>query len=82
MPELPPVSMSQKTMEFTIAELRSTYIVLRNFVRVNESTKFSPGSTDAHRYLRIKSVVRKIEAHLDAQADHQLRTDAEASEDE
>ena len=81
MPELPSFNTQKKpTFDLTLAELTSAYTVLRNHVRVNESTKYQPGSHEAFQYLRIKSVVRKFEAQLDAQASHQLRTDAESSE--
>ena len=81
MPELPTFNNSQRpTFDLSLAEITSAYNVLRNHVRVNESTKFQPGSHEAYQYLRIKSVVRKFEAQLDAQASHQLRTDAESSE--
>ena len=83
MPELPTFKTKQDpNMSLTIAELTSAYNVLRNHVRVNESTKYPAGSNAAFQMLRIKSVVRKLEAVLDSQADHQLRTDAAASEDE
>ena len=79
MPELPPFA-KKPSHELTLAEVTSAYAVLHNYVRVHESTKFQPGSHAAYQFLRIKSVVRKFEAHLDARADHQLRTDAESTE--
>ena len=83
MPELPTFKTKQDpNMTLTIAELSSAYNVLRNHVRVNESTKYSAGSNEAFQMLRLRSVVRKLEAVLDSQADHQLRTDAKASEDQ
>ena len=81
MPELPSFPKANKSIDFTVAELQSVYLVLRNHVRVNESTTYKPGSNEAFRMLRIRSVVRKIEAFLDAQADNQLRSDAESTED-
>ena len=81
MPELPSFKTRQDSdLQFSLAELSSAYAVLRNYVLVNESTKYKPGSHDAFRYLRVKSIVRKFEAVLDAQADHQLRTDAQSTE--
>ena len=81
MPELPTFKTKQNPqMTFTLAELSSAYNVLRNHVRVNESTKYSAGSNEAFQMLRVRSIVRKIEELLDAQADHQLRSDAESSE--
>ena len=81
MPELPTFKTKQDpNMTLTIAELSSVYNVLRNHVLVNESTKYPAGSNAAFQLLRIRSVVRKFEAVLDAQADHQLRTDAESTE--
>ena len=81
MPELPSFNAQQKpTFDLTLAEVTSAYTVLRNHVRVNESVKFKPGSHEAYQYLRIKSIVRKFEAQLDAQASHQLRTDAQSTE--
>ena len=83
MPELPTFPTKQQPLtDFNLAEISSAYAVLRNHVRVNEGTKYKPGSNAAFSMLRIKSIVRKMEAYLDAQADHQLRTDAKASEDE
>ena len=81
MPELPTFKTKQDpNMTLTIAELSSVYNVLRNHVLVNESTKYPAGSNAAFQMLRIRSAVRKFEAVLDAQADHQLRTDAKSSE--
>ena len=81
MPELPTFKTKQDpNMTLTIAELSSVYNVLRNHVLINESTKYPAGSNAAFQLLRIRSVVRKFEAVLDAQADHQLRTDAKSSE--
>ena len=81
MPELPSFNKPQRpTFDLSLAEITSAYNVLRNYVLVNESTKYQPGSHEAFQYLRIKSVVRKFEAQLDAQADHQLRTDAQSTE--
>ena len=81
MPELPTFQTKQDpNMQFTLAELSSAYNVLRNHVRVNESTKYKPGSNAAFSMLRIKSIVRKMEAYLDAQADHQLRSDVKSTE--
>ena len=81
MPELPTFKTKQDpNMTLTIAELSSVYNVLRNHVLVNESTKYPAGSNAAFQLLRIRSVVRKFEAVLDAQADHQLRTDAKSTE--
>ena len=82
MPELPSFNRQQKpTFDLTLAEVTSAYLVLRNHVRVNESTNYTPGSQAAMQYLEVKSAVRKLEAALDSLADHQLRTDAKASED-
>ena len=78
MPELP--TFPQQSHQLTLAEVTSVYAVLHNYVRVHESSKFKPGSREAFQYLRIKSVVRKFEAHLDARADNQLRTDAVVKE--
>ena len=79
MPELPTFA-KKPSHELTLAEVTSAYAVLHNYVRVHESAKFKPGSHEAFQFLRIKSVVRKFEAHLDARADHQLRTDAAVKE--
>ena len=81
MPELPSFNTQKKpSFDLTLAELTSAYTVLRNHVRVNESTRFDAGSHEAFQLLRIKSVVRKFEAQLDAHASNQLRSDAESSE--
>ena len=81
MPELPSFPTKQKTnIDLSLEELSAAYAVLRNHVRVNESTKYKPGSNALFSMLRVKSMVRKLEAVLDAQADHQLRTDAVVKE--
>ena len=81
MPELPSFNTQKKpSFDLTLAELSSAYTVLRNHVRVNESIKFDAGSHEAFQFLRIKSVVRKFEAQLDAHASNQLRSDAKPTE--
>ena len=81
MPELPTFQTKQDpNMQFTLAELSSAYNVLRNHVRVNESTKYKPGSNALFSMLRIKSMVRKLEAFLDEQAAQQTTTDAKSTE--
>ena len=75
LPELPKsVQNAKANFQFSLAELTSMYHVLHNYARANQSTTFTPGSPDAFRFLRIRSVVRKLEAVLDAQAQHQLRS--------
>ena len=81
MPELPNFAKhSNPNFNLTLAEVFSAYAVLRNHVRINESTKYTPGSQAAMQYLRIRSAVRKLEAVLDSLADNQLRTDAKSTE--
>lgn len=81
MPELPSFPTNQKNnIDLSLEELSAAYAVLRNHVRVNESTKYKPGSNALFSMLRVKSMVRKLEAALDAQAIQQPKTDAKSSE--
>ena len=81
MPELPSFPTKKNhNIDLDIAELKAAYGVLRNHVRVNESTKYKPGSNALFSMLRIKSMVRKLEAFLDEQAAQQTTTDAKSTE--
>ena len=80
MPELPEIYRREPAFQFTLAEMQSMYVVLRNHARANESIAVKPASPEAHRLLRIRSVVRKLEAVLDKCADNQYRSNL-ATED-
>ena len=81
MPELPSFpTKSQNNIDLSLEELSAAYAVLRNHVRVNESTKYKPGSNALFSMLRIKSMVRKLEAFLDAQTAQQPTTNVKSTE--
>lgn len=81
MPELPSFpTKQQNNIDLNLEELSAAYAVLRNHVRVNESTKYKPGSNALFSMLRVKSMVRKLEAFLDAQTAQQPTTNAKSTE--